>query len=78
MYYAYIARCSDDTLYVGYTNDIERREAVHNDGRGARYTRGRLPVKIVYFEMFENRSEAMKREWEMKQMKKAEKEALLK
>lgn len=48
MYFAYIMRCADGTLYTGYTDDIARREAVHNSGRGAKYTRSRLPVKMVY------------------------------
>lgn len=62
MYFAYIMRCADGTLYTGYTDDIARREAVHNSGRGAKYTRSRLPVKMVYHESFATRSEAMKRE----------------
>ncbi len=49
-YYAYLARCSDDSLYAGYTNDIKERELAHNEGKGARYTRMRRPIKIVYFE----------------------------
>lgn len=76
-YYAYLARCSDDTLYAGYTNDIENREDAHNKGTaGARYTRMRRPVKIVYFEEFANRADAMKREYELKQLSKKEKESL--
>ena len=59
MYFAYIMRCADGTLYTGYTDDIARREAVHNSGRGAKYTRSRLPVKMVYHESFATRSEAM-------------------
>ena len=62
MYVAYIMRCADGTLYTGYTDDIARREVVHNSGRGAKYTRSRLPVKMVYHESFATRSEAMKRE----------------
>ena len=77
MYYAYLARCADKTLYSGYTNDIKNREVVHNSGEGARYTRGRGPVKIIYFEEFKNRSAAMKRECEIKRMKRAQKEALM-
>ena len=77
MYYAYLARCADKSLYAGYTNDIKGREAVHNAGEGAKYTRGRLPVKIVYFEEFKTRSAAMKREWALKKMTKVEKEALI-
>ena len=55
MYFAYIMRCADGTLYTGYTDDIARREAVHNSGRGAKYTRSRLPVKMVYHESFATR-----------------------
>jgi putative endonuclease len=76
-YYAYLARCNDDTLYAGYTNDIENREEAHNEGNGARYTRMRRPVKIVYFEGFVNRSDAMKREYELKQLSKKDKEKLV-
>ncbi|MBT4916850.1 GIY-YIG nuclease family protein [Candidatus Peregrinibacteria bacterium] len=76
-YYAYLARCSDQSLYSGYTNDIERRENAHNDGTGARYTRMRRPVEIVYFEEFKNRSDAMKRECEFKKLKKEDKEGLI-
>ena len=76
-YYAYLARCNDDTLYAGYTNDLAEREAKHNEGKGARYTRMRRPVKIVYSEGFVNRSDAMKREWQLKKLSKKEKEDLL-
>lgn len=77
-YYAYMARCVDNTLYSGYTNDLRQREQDHNEGKGARYTRGRGPVKIVYSEGFVNRSDAMKRECAFKKMSKAEKEDLIK
>ena len=76
-FYAYLARCSDGTLYAGYTVDLVQREAKHNEGQGARYTRCRLPVKIVYSEEFETKSEAMKREYEIKQLTKKEKEDLI-
>jgi len=76
-YYAYLARCSDDSLYAGYTNNIQNREAKHNEGKGARYTRARLPIQIVYFEEFINRSEAMKRECELKKLSKVQKEDLV-
>ena len=68
MYFAYIMRCADGTLYTGYTDDIARREFVHNSGRGAKYTRSRLPVKMVYHESFATRSEAMKRECAIKRL----------
>jgi len=77
-FYIYIARCKDDSLYTGYTNDLKEREKKHNDGDGARYTRGRGPVKIVYSEEFDTKSEAMKREYEIKQLKREEKEKLMK
>lgn len=52
MYYVYLLRCGDGTLYTGYTNDLKRRLAVHNAGKGAKYTRSRLPVDLVYWEIF--------------------------
>lgn len=76
-HYVYIARCIDDTLYTGYTTDLEARETRHNEGRGARYTRTRRPIEIIYSETFETRSAALKREYEIKQMKKEEKEHLV-
>ncbi|PIQ77622.1 endonuclease [Candidatus Peregrinibacteria bacterium CG11_big_fil_rev_8_21_14_0_20_46_8] len=76
MYFAYIARCGDGSLYSGYTNDIVKREREHNEGAGAKYTRGRAPVKIMYSEKFATRSAAMKREYEFKQMGRKEKLAL--
>lgn len=76
-YYAYLARCNDQTLYAGYTNNINERETAHNEGKGAHYTRIRRPVKIVYFEEFKNRSDAMKREWQFKHLNKIEKERLI-
>ncbi|MCK5616098.1 GIY-YIG nuclease family protein [Candidatus Pacearchaeota archaeon] len=77
-HYIYIARCNDDTLYTGYTTDLKRREEEHNEGGGARYTRSRRPVKIVYSETFKTRSLATKREYEIKQLKREVKEGLIK
>lgn len=77
MYYTYILRCGDGTLYTGYTDDPSRREAVHNSGKGAKYTRARLPVKLVYTEAFETKGEAMHRESQIKQLTKAQKLALI-
>ncbi len=77
MYYAYILRCGDGTLYTGYTDDPIRREAVHNSGKGAKYTRSRLPVKLVYTEAFQTKGEAMQREIRIKQLTRAEKLALI-
>ena len=76
-FYVYIARCNDGTLYTGYTVDLVEREKKHNEGDGARYTRGRGPVKIVYSEEFETKSEAMKREYQVKRLKREEKERLV-
>ena len=77
MYFAYIMRCADGTLYTGYTDDIAQREAVHNSGRGAKYTRSRLPVKMVYHESFATRSEAMKRECAIKRLSREQKLKLI-
>lgn len=77
MNYVYILRCKDNTLYTGWTNSLERRIKVHNDGKGAKYTRGRLPVKLVYFEEFLTKNEAMKREYEIKKMTREEKNLLI-
>lgn len=77
MNYVYILRCKDNTLYTGWTNSLERRIKVHNDGKGAKYTRGRLPVKLVYFEEFSTKNEAMKREYEIKKMTREEKNLLI-
>lgn len=75
-YYAYLARCKDGSLYAGYTADLKNRERKHNEGKGAHYTRMRRPVKIVYYEEFKTRSEAMKREYQFKHLKKSDKENL--
>ena len=72
----YILRCSDGTLYTGWTNDIEKRLAAHNRGEGARYTRGRTPVELVYLEAFETKQEAMRREAAIKRMTHRQKWAL--
>lgn len=77
MYYTYIARCSDGSLYTGYCRDLKEREEKHNLGLGARYTKTRRPLEFVYFEEFLNRSDAMKREAEIKKWKKTEKESLI-
>lgn len=68
IYYTYLLRCSDDTLYCGYTNDLLHRMTVHNNAKGAKYTRSRLPVRLVYFEMHETKSDALKREREIKKL----------
>ena len=75
-YHAYLTRCNDNSLYAGYTTDLENREKVHNEGKGAHYTRMRRPVRIVYSEQFKTRSEAQKREYQFKQLSKKDKESL--
>ena len=77
MHYAYIVKCSDGTYYTGYTNDLEKRLLTHNAGKGAKYTRNRLPVEMVYFEEYEEKSEAMKREYAIKQLTREQKEKLI-
>lgn len=77
MFYAYLLRCRDGTLYGGWTTDLERRLRAHNSGRGAKYTRARLPVELVYWEELPSRQEAMSREWQLKHLTRAEKLALV-
>ena len=77
MHYVYILRCADDTLYTGYTNDVKARVAMHNTGRGAKYTRGRCPVTLVYSRGFRSIGKALSREHALKQLTRAEKEALI-
>jgi putative endonuclease len=77
MNYIYILKCSDNTLYTGWTTDLEKRLKVHNTGKGAKYTRVRLPVEIVYFEEFEDKKDAMKREYAIKQLSRNEKLKLI-
>lgn len=76
MYTLYILRCADGTLYTGITNDLPKRLAVHNSGKGAKYVRTRLPVTVVYTEELADRSLASKREWAVKKLTRAEKELL--
>lgn len=78
MNYAYILECSDGSLYTGWTNNLERRLKCHNKGNGAKYTRGRLPVKLVYFEEFIEKRDAQKREYSIKQLTKEKKLNLIK
>ena len=70
--------CSDKSLYCGWTDDIEKRVKTHNEGKGAKYTKARLPVKLVYFEEFSTKSEAMKREVAIKKMNRKYKLKLIK
>lgn len=75
--YTYILRCADDTLYCGWTNDLTARLAAHNSGKGAKYTRGRGPITLVYSELFASQSEAMRREAAIKKLSRAQKQALI-
>ena len=77
MCYVYILECSDKTLYTGWTNDINKRIECHISGKGAMYTRGRLPVNLVYFELLDNKSLALKREIEIKKLSKKDKLLLI-
>jgi len=77
MNYVYILKCSDKTYYTGWTNNLEKRVRLHNNKKGAKYTRGRTPVDLVYFETFESKSNAMKREYEIKKMTRKKKEELI-
>ncbi len=77
MNYVYILKCSDNTLYTGWTNNLEKRIKTHNLGKGAKYTKSRLPVELVYFEVYESKSEALKREAEIKKMNRAKKLELI-
>lgn len=74
--YAYILKCSDGTFYCGWTNDLGKRLKAHNEGHGAKYTRGRGPVELCYWEPFSTKEEAMRREYALKQLSRREKEKL--
>ncbi len=79
MYFIYLLRCSDNSLYCGQTKDLQRRIEEHNnDDSKSKYTRARRPVKLVYFEKYKTINEALKRELEIKKMAKAKKEILIK
>jgi putative endonuclease len=74
----YIVICGDNTLYCGYSNDVKKRVSNHNKGVGAKYTKTRLPVKLVYSECFDTKSEAMKKEYQIKQLTRQQKLNLIK
>lgn len=78
MNYTYILECADGTLYCGWTNDLEKRLKIHNDGNGAKYTRSRLPVTLVYYEEFETPREAQSREAKIKRLTRQQKLELIK
>ncbi|MFD1646720.1 GIY-YIG nuclease family protein [Haloarchaeobius litoreus] len=76
-HHVYVLRCADDTLYTGYTTDVERRVAEHDAGEGAKYTRGRTPVELVHVESYDDRGTAMAREYEIKQLSRPRKQRLV-
>lgn len=77
MNYTYIVKCSDGTFYTGWTNDLKKRIAAHNSGKGAKYTKTRRPVTLVYYEIFEEKEEAMRREYAIKRYSRKVKEKLI-
>jgi putative endonuclease len=76
-HFVYIIRCSDGTYYTGYTTDVFKRVEVHNRGKGAKYTRCRLPVRLLWFDEYPTKIEAMKKEYALKQLSRKMKEALM-
>ena len=77
MNYTYLVKCADGTLYCGWTNCLEKRLEAHNSGKGAKYTKARRPVTLVYYEEFATKEEAMSREWAIKRLSRREKEELI-
>ena len=77
MNYTYIVKCSDETFYTGWTNDLEKRIEMHNSGKGAKDTKARLPVELVCYEAFVTKEEAMSREWHIKRLSRSEKQKLI-
>lgn len=78
MYYLYLLRCSDNSLYCGQTKDLKRRVKEHNDVNSkSKYTRSRQPVKLAYFERYKTVNEVLKREWQIKRWSRSKKEALI-
>lgn len=77
VYFVYILKCKDGTYYTGYTNDIEKRLRAHNEGKGAKYTRCRVPVELLYSESYELKGSALKREYAIKKLTRKQKEALI-
>ncbi len=76
-YFVYILKCGDGTYYTGYTNHLIKRYIKHCEGKGAKYTKGRGPLDLMYYEMYDTKSEAMKREYKIKQFTHKEKEKLI-
>ena len=77
MNYVYILECADKTLYTGWTNNLASRIATHNAGKGSKYVRSRLPAKLVYHESYATKQEAMRREYQIKQLSRSEKLQLI-
>lgn len=77
MNYTYLLECADQTLYCGWTNDLEKRLNAHNQGTGAKYTKPRRPVTLVYYEEFQTKEEAMRREAAIKKLNRRQKKALI-
>ena len=75
--FVYILECADGTYYTGWTTDVQTREKTHNSGNGAKYTRSRLPVRVIYYEQLEGKSAALKREAAIKKMTRKQKEELI-
>ena len=78
MNYVYILKCADNSLCTGWTNNLDKRIKAHAEGKGAKYTKARLPIELVYFEEYQDKREAMKREYAIKQLKRKEKLELIK
>ena len=76
-YFAYMLICSDNTIYSGFSTDLQKRVDTHNRGKGAKYTRSRLPVRLAYWEEFSEKSDALKREYAFKKMKRSQKLLLI-
>jgi putative endonuclease len=77
-HFVYLLKCKDNTLYCGYTNNLEKRISTHNSGKASKYTRGRLPVKLIYVEEHSSKSSALKKEYKIKQLSKNKKKQLVK
>lgn len=77
MNYTYMVRCNDGSFYTGWTNHLEQRIQAHNEGRGAKYTKSRRPVELVYYEVYETKEEAMRREYAIKQLQRMDKLQLI-
>jgi putative endonuclease len=77
MHFIYIIECKDGTLYTGWTTDVAARVSAHNEGTGAKYTKGRGPVSLLYTESFDSKSDALKREMAIKKLSRAKKRSLI-